>query len=73
MRLERKKYAWDDKPFINKTLWKVIMQQIRLREKFLNNPTDENKLLLLIKDFFLSLLRKEKKTFCKSQRKSHYR
>ena len=47
-----------------KTLSKAIMQQTRLRHKFLKNPTDENKLLYTnLRNFSLSLLRKEKKTY----------
>ena len=37
----------NNKPFINKQLSKAIMQRIRLRQKFLKSPTNQNKLTYL--------------------------
>ena len=43
--LKRKKYVQgNNKPFLNKTLSQVIMQRIKLRDKFLKDPTEHNKI-----------------------------
>lgn len=47
---------------MTKTLSKAILQRASFRNKFLKNPTDENKQLYYMQKIFsLSLLRKEKK------------
>ena len=43
---KKKKYiSGNNKPFITKTFSKAIMQGTRFRNKFLKNPTDQNKLI----------------------------
>ena len=42
--LRKKKYIrGNHKPFMNKRLAKAIMQRTRFRNRFLRNPTDENR------------------------------
>ena len=61
----KKKYLrGNNKPFMNKVLSKAIMQRTRLRNKFLKNPTNQNRLSYTKqRNFCLSLLRKEKKEY----------
>ena len=69
---KKKKYIrGNDKPFMTKTFSKAIMQKTRFRNKFLKNPTDENKLIYnKQRNFCVSFLRKEKKEyFAKSNEK----
>ena len=55
----KKKYIHgNNKPFITKALSKAIMQRTRLRNKFLKNPTNQNRLSYTKqRNFCLSLLR----------------
>ena len=59
----KKKYIrGNNKPFMTKALSKTIMQRTRLRNKFLKNPTNQNRLSYTNQiNFCSSLLRKEKK------------
>ena len=51
----------NNKPFMNKALSKAIMQRTRFRNKFLKNPTTENRLIYnRQRNFCLSFLRKKK-------------
>ena len=61
----KKKYIHgNNKPFMTKTFSKAIMQRTRFRNKFLKNPTDQNKLIYnKQRNFCISLLRKEKKEY----------
>ena len=61
----KKKYIpGNNKPFMNKALPKAIMQRTRLRNKFLKNPTNQNRLTYTKQsNFCLSLLRKEEKEY----------
>ena len=63
----------NNKPFMTKTFSKAIMQRTRFRNKFLKNPTDQNKLIYnKQRNFCVSLLRKEKKEyFAKLNEKDH--
>ena len=65
MLLEKKKYIrGNNKPFMTKALSKAIMQRTHFRNKFLKNPTTENRLIYnWQRNFCLSLLRKEKKEY----------
>ena len=62
---KKKKYIrGNNKPFMTKTFSKAIMQRTRFRNKFLKNPTDQNKLIYnKQRNFCVSLLRKEKKEY----------
>ena len=62
---KKKKYTrGNNKPFMTKTFSKAIMQRTRFRNKFLKNPTDQNKLIYnKQRNFCVSLLRKEKKEY----------
>ena len=61
----KKKYIrGNNKPLMAKTLSKAIMQRTRLRNKFLKNPTNQNRLSYTEqRKFCLSLPRKEKKEY----------
>ena len=61
----KKKYIrGNNKPFMTKALSKAIMQRTRLRNKFLKNPTNQNRLSYTKqRNFCLSVLRKEKKEY----------
>ena len=61
----KKKYIrGNNKPLMTKTLSKAIMQRTRLRNKFLKNPTNQNRLSYTKqRNFCLSLLSKEKKEY----------
>ena len=56
-----KKYMrGDNKPFMTKTFSKPIMLRTRSRNKFVKNPTDQNKLIYnKPRNYWVSLLRKE--------------
>ena len=62
---KKKRYIrGNNKPFMTKTFSKAIMQRTRFRNKFLKNPTDQNKLIYnKQRNFCVSLLRKEKKEY----------
>ena len=58
---KRKYIRGNNKPFMTKALSKAIMQRTRFRNKFLKNPTTENRLIYNRQgNFCLSLQRKEK-------------
>ena len=61
-RRNMKKYIrGNHKPFMNKSLSKTIMQQTRFRNKFLKNPTDENRYIYTKqRNLCVLLLRTEK-------------
>ena len=61
----KKKYIrGNNKPFMTKAFSRVVMQRTRLRNKFLKNPSEENKLRYnKQRNFCVSLLRKEKKEY----------
>ena len=61
----KKKYIrGNNKPLMVKTLSKAIMQRTRLRNKFLKNPTNQNRLSYTKqRNFCLSLPRKKKKEY----------
>ena len=61
----KKKYIRrNNKPFMTKALSKTIMQRTRFRNKFLKNPTTENRLIYnRQRNFCLSLLRKGKREY----------
>ena len=61
----KKKYIrGNNKPFMTKELSKSIMERTRLRNKFLKNPTIENKLAYTKqRNFCVSLLRKVKREY----------
>ena len=61
----KKKYIrGNNKPFMTKAFSRAVMQRTRLRNKFLKNPSEENKLLSnKQRNFCVSLLRKEKKEY----------
>ena len=61
----KKKYVrGNNKPFMTKAYSKAIMPRTRLRNKFLKNPTDSNKVLYnRQRNYCVSLLRKEKKEY----------
>ena len=64
----KKKYIrGNNKSFMSKAYSKAIMHRTRLRNKFLKNPTDSNKVLYnRQRNYCVSLLRKQKKEFiCK--------
>ena len=64
----KKKYVrGNNKPFTTKAYSKAIMHRTRLRNKFLKNPTDSNKVLYnRQRNYCVSLLRKGKKrVLCK--------
>ena len=62
---QKKKYVrGNNKPFMNKTLSKAIMQRTKLRNKFLKDPTEHNKISYTKqRNWCVSLLRKEKKEY----------
>ena len=62
---KKKKYIrGNNKPFMTKAYSKVIMQRTRFRNKFLENPNGQNKLLYnKQRKYCVSLLRKEKKEY----------
>ena len=54
----------NNKSFMNKTLSQAIMQRTKLRNKFLKDPTEHNKILYTKqRNWCVSLLRKEKKEY----------
>ena len=61
----KKKYVrGNNKPFMTKAYSKAIMHRTRLRNKFLKNPTDSNKVLYnRQRNYCVCLLRKEKKEY----------
>ena len=61
----KKKYIrGNNKPFMTKALSKSIVERTRLRNKFLKNPTTENKLAYTKqRNFCVSLLRKVKREY----------
>ena len=61
----KKKYIrGNNKPFMTKAVSRAAMQRSRLRNKFLKNPSEENKLIYnKQRNFCISLLRKEKKEY----------
>ena len=65
MHHERKKYIrGNNKPFMAKALSKAIMQRTHLRNKFLKNPTNQNRLIhTKQRNLCLSLLRNKKKEY----------
>ena len=61
---KKKNIRRNNKPFMTKALSKAIMQRTRFRNKFLKNPTSENRLIYNSqRNFCLSLLRKEKREY----------
>ena len=62
---QKKKYVrGNSKPFMNKTLSQAIMQRTKLRNKFLKDPTEDNKISYTKqRNWCVSLLRKEKKEY----------
>ena len=62
---KKKRYILgNNKLFMTKALSRTIMQRIRLRNKFLKNPTNQNRLTYTKqRNFCLSPLRKEKKEY----------
>ena len=61
----------NNKPFMTKALSKSIMERTHLRNKFLKNPTNENRLAYTSKiNFCVSLLRNEKKYFANLNEKN---
>ena len=62
---QKKKFVrGNNKSFINKTLSQAIMQRIKLRNKFLKDPTEHNKILYTKqRNWCASLLRKENKAY----------
>ena len=62
---QKKKFVrGNNKPFMNKTLSQAIMQRTKLRNKFLKDPTEHNKILYTKqRNWCASLLRKEKKKY----------
>ena len=61
----KKKYiSGNNKPFMTKAFSKATLQRTRFRNKFLKNPTTENRLIYnRQRNFCLSLLRKEKREY----------
>ena len=54
-------------PFMNKELSKAIMDRARFRNNFLKHRTDENrKKYSKQSNYCVSLLRKTKRTYCKT-------
>ena len=61
---KRKYIRGNNKPFVTKALSKSIMERTHLRNKFLKNPTNENRLAYTRKrNFCVSLVRNEKKEY----------
>ena len=62
---QKKKYVrGNNTPFMNKTLSQAIMQRTKLRNKFLKDPTEHNKISCTKqRNWCVSLLRKEKKEY----------
>ena len=61
---KKKHIRGNPKPFMNKILSKAIMQRTCFRNKFLKNPTDENRYIYTKqRNSRVSLSRKEKKTY----------
>ena len=62
--LQKKKYVRGNKPIMSKTLSQAIMQRTKLRNKFLKDPTEHNKVSYTKqRNWCVSLLRKEKKEY----------
>ena len=63
--LQEKEYTLENnKPFVTKMLSKSFMERTRFRNRFLKNPTDENRLAFTRqRNFCASLLKKEKKQY----------
>ena len=60
--LKEKYMRANNSPFMNKTLSKAVMNRSRLRNKFLKNPTDENRNnYTKYRNYCTGLFRKEKK------------
>ena len=61
---KKKHVRGKNKPFLNKTLSKAIMQRTKLRNKFLKDPTEHNKTSYTKqRNWCVSLLRKEKNEY----------
>ena len=61
---EKKCISGNNKPFMTKALSKAIMQRTCFRNKFLKNPTTENRLIYnRQRNFCLSLVREEKREY----------
>ena len=61
---KRKYIRGNNKPFMTKALSESIMERTHLKNKFLKNPTNENRLAYTRKiNFYVSLLRNEKKEY----------
>ena len=62
---QKKKYVQgNNKPFMNKTLSQAIMQRPKLRNKFLKDPAEDNRISYTKqRNWCVSLLRKEKKEY----------
>ena len=62
---QKKKYVrGNNKPFMNKTFSQTILQRTKLRNKFLKDPTEHNKISYTKqRNWCVSLLRKEKKEY----------
>ena len=62
---QKKKYVrGNNKPFMKKTLSQAIMQRTKLRNKFLKDPTEHNKISYTKqRNCCVSFLRKEKKEY----------
>ena len=64
MLLEKKVLRGNNKPFVTKTLSKAIMQRTRFRNKFLKNPTTENRLIYnRQRNLFITSKKREKEYF----------
>ena len=61
----KKKYIrGNNKPSMTKAYSKAIMQRTRFRNEFLKNPTDQTKYYTTNRNYYVSLLRKEKIILC---------
>ena len=64
---KRKYIRGNNKPFMTKALSKSIMERTHLRNKYLKNPTNENRLAYTRKrNFCVSLLRNEKRSILRT-------
>ena len=62
--LKKKYIRANNSPFMNKTLSKAVMNRSRLRNKFLKNPTAENRTnFTKYRNYCTALFRKEKKLY----------
>ena len=62
--LKEKHVRANNSPFMNKTLSKAVMTRTRLRNKFLKNPTDENRVKYTkYRNYCTRLFRKQKKIY----------